>query len=89
MALVAAIVEGQTPLFIHDQSQGELTEIVPFLLVFAPLGEAGAAIKGMNEGIVIGGVIDQELLPQREALVNPVQELPLNWGKGSASNRSI
>src|SRR5262249_16012514 len=45
IALIAAVVERQAPLFIHDQGQGELTEVMPLLLIAAPLGEAGTTVE--------------------------------------------
>ena len=47
----------------------------------APLGEAGPTVEGMDKGIVVGRIIDQELLPQGEALANPREQLPLDGGK--------
>jgi len=43
-------------------------------LIAAPLGEAGPTVEGMDKGGVVGRIIDQELLPQGEALANPVAE---------------
>jgi len=81
IALIAAVVQRQAPLLIDDEGQRKLTEVMPLLLIVAPLGEAGPTVEGMDKGIVVGRIIDQELLPQGEALANPCEQLPLDGGK--------
>jgi hypothetical protein len=75
--LIAAVVEREAPLLIDHQGQGDLAQVVSPLLVPAPLGQAGPTVKGVDEGVVVGGVVDQEFLAQGETGVNPVQQLPL------------
>src|SRR5207247_10739696 len=81
MALIEAVVQWQPSLLIDDQGQRELTEVVALLLISAALRQAGTAVKGVNEGVVGGRIIDQELLAQREALTNPCEQLPLEGSK--------
>ena len=35
-------------------------------------------VEGMDEGVVVGGIVDQELCSQGEARVNPAQQFALN-----------
>src|SRR3989449_8915630 len=81
MALIATVVEGQPLLLIHHEGEGDLTQITAPLLVSATLWEAGPAVEGMNDGIVVGGVIDQKPLSQGEARANPRQQRLLEGGK--------
>ena len=81
MALIATGVEGQPLLLIHHEGEGDLTQITALLLVSATLWEAGPALEGMNEGRVVGGVIDQKLLSLGEALAHPRQQRCLDGGK--------
>src|SRR5207247_1761810 len=81
MALIEAVVQWQPSLLIDDQGQRELTEVVALLLISAALRQAGAAVTGVNEGVVVGRIIDQELLAQREALTNPCEQLLLDGSK--------
>src|SRR5213594_4927124 len=81
MALIEAVVKWQPSLLIDDQGQRELTEVVALLLLSAALRQAGTAVKGVNEGVVVGRIIDQELLAQREALTNPCEQLLLDGSK--------
>ncbi len=78
---MAAVGEMQALLLIDDQGQGELTEVVALLRIAAPLRQTGTAVEGMDEGVVVGRIIDQELLPQGEALAHPAEQLALDEGK--------
>ena len=44
-------------------------------------GIAENRVKGVHEGGVVGRIIDQELLAQREALTNPCEQLQLDGSK--------
>src|SRR5216684_6018766 len=81
MALIEAGVQWQPALLIDDQGQRALTEVVALLRISAALRQAGTAVKGVNEGGVVGRIIDQELLAQREALTNPCEQLLLDGSK--------
>jgi hypothetical protein len=80
MALVAASIEGQAPLLIDDPGQRDLAQVRAPLLGASSLGETGPAVAGMDEGRVMGGVIDQELRPQGEALRELGQQRLLDAG---------
>jgi len=89
IALLAAVVEGQTLLLIHHQGQGDLTQVSALLLVSATLWKARPAVEGMNEGIVVGGIIDQKSLSQGERARIRASNASWRGAKWASSNTSI
>jgi hypothetical protein len=56
-----AVGQGQSRRLIDDESQAELAQIVPALLIVAALGQLSSGIGGGNVRVEISGVIGQRL----------------------------
>ena len=75
---VALVVEGKAGALVLEQGQGELAKIRPFLFVPAPLGQFAALVEGVDEGEVIGGVVQDGVFAQRKQLAEARHQVLLN-----------
>src|SRR3990172_11620717 len=78
ISVIAAVIQRNTPLFIHNQNQTKLTQVSTFLFVLSWLRKTGATIEGMDKGIIVRRIIKEELLFQRKVLRDSCQHFLLD-----------